>query len=475
MRDRFQIRGTAVRRASIETVLTGFGLQMTLMVSGILVARILGVEDRGHLALMTLFPLILVMTGTLGLPLATTYYLAQRANGRQILRAVRRSTIMQAVSLTVLYAAIVWFVFSDSPTEVRLAAAYTLLGIPALIVWFWGQGILQGQRRFRSFNLLRLSQPGLYAAALVVVFIAGGADIVTAAIIWVATSLIGGVWTLAVALRGLPDEGTSPPALGEMYRFGLKGMVGWVSPLETLQLDQVVVGLALSPTALGLYVVAAAFTNLTRLFIPQSLGMVAYPHIASAGDPERACRTIWRFFFATLIVSCLIVAVLEGVIGWVVPFLFGDAFSGSVPLARVLLIGSVFLGLRRVLTDGTRGAGRPGLGTIAEACTAALAVPALVVGLHHGVEGVAWALTIAYGLGLAIMVALTISALSNIEPGAAPGSTPELLRRADGGAIPAGPKNVNTTVELQLQLQTNRGASGKMADRLPRWGSRITP
>jgi Na+-driven multidrug efflux pump len=115
----------------------------------------------------------------------------------------------------------------------------------------------------------------------------------------------------------------------------------------------------------------------------------------------------------------------------VIPFLFGDVFSGSVPLARILLIGSVFLGLRRVLTDGTRGAGRPGLGTIGEGCTAALAVPALVVGLHHGVEGVAWALTVAYGLGLAIMIALTIPALSKTNP-AVSVSKPQLLPEPTG-------------------------------------------
>jgi O-antigen/teichoic acid export membrane protein len=248
------------------------------------------------------------------------------------------------------------------------------------------------------------------------VFIVGGSDIETIAVVWVVTSLVGGLWTLAVALRGLPEKGSRPPALAEMYRFGLKGMVGWVSPLETLQLDQVVVGLALSPSALGLYVVAAAFTNLTRLFIPQSLGLVAYPHVASAPDDSHARRTVWRFFFAALIVSCLIVAVLEVVIGWVIPILFGDDFSRSVPLTRILLIGSVFLGLRRVLTDGTRGAGHPGLGTLAEGCTAALAVPALLIGLNSGVQGVAWALTVSYGLGLAIMIALAIPALKRIEP-----------------------------------------------------------
>jgi O-antigen/teichoic acid export membrane protein len=429
------MRTKSIERASVETVLTGLFAQMTLMLSGVLVARILGVENRGHLALMALFPLILVYIGTLGLPLATTYYLAQGADGRDLLRSVRVSTAKQTVILLVVYIAILWLVFRGTPSGVRVAAAYTLLAIPALIAQIWGLSILQGHQRFRAFNLFRLLQPALYAGAVVVMFIKGVSDIEAIALAWVATSLVSGLLTLVVGVRGLPKTGSQPPPLAEMYRFGFKGLVGWVSPLETFQLDQVVVGLALSPSALGFYVVAAAFTNLTRLFIPQSLGMVAYPHVASAADPVDARRAVWRFFFAALIICSLVVLILEGLIGWLIPIFFGQAFSHSVPLARILLIGSLFLGLRRVLTDGSRGAGHPGLGTLAEGCTAAIAVPALIVGGNSGVQGIAWALTISYGLGLAIMIALTIPALSRMRPSRLSGPVPPVAM-GRGPAVP---------------------------------------
>ena len=44
-----------------------------------------------------------------------------------------------------------------------------------------------------------------------------------------------------------------------------------------------VIGLFLAPAALGLYVVAQAFTNLPR-FISESVGAVAYPNIAASAD-----------------------------------------------------------------------------------------------------------------------------------------------------------------------------------------------
>ena len=50
--------------------------------------------------------------------------------------------------------------------------------------------------------------------------------------------------------------------------------------METFRLDQAVVGLFLTPAALGLYVVGLAFANLPR-FIAQSVGYIAYPRINS--------------------------------------------------------------------------------------------------------------------------------------------------------------------------------------------------
>ena len=43
-----------------------------------------------------------------------------------------------------------------------------------------------------------------------------------------------------------------------MTRFGLKSLFGSISPIDTLRLDQAVVGLLLTPVALGFYVVAQA-------------------------------------------------------------------------------------------------------------------------------------------------------------------------------------------------------------------------
>ena len=92
-----------------------------------------------------------------------------------------------------------------------------------------------------------------------------------------------------------------------------------MSPVELLRIDQAVVGLFLSTASLGLYVVALSFTNLTR-FVAQSVGMVAYPHIAAEKDRARAWQSMWRFVGVATVVCSALVMAMEVSVGWLVPF-----------------------------------------------------------------------------------------------------------------------------------------------------------
>ena len=74
------------------SVLTGLVGQAFLIVSGVLAARILGVEDRGYLALLVLFPAVLAQIGSLGLPLAATFELSRdRSRWAEVIRRATRT------------------------------------------------------------------------------------------------------------------------------------------------------------------------------------------------------------------------------------------------------------------------------------------------------------------------------------------------------------------------------------------------
>ena len=174
--------------------------------------------------------------------------------------------------------------------------------------------------------------------------------------------------------------------------FGARGLLGSQSPLESFRPDQLIVGLALPAIDLGLYVAALAFTSLPRL-VAQSVGMVVYPRVAARDSRSDQWRAVVRASMRTAFLVALITAPLMIFMSPLVLFFFGDDFEAAVPLARVLLLASVAHGVRRVVSEGARGAGAPGAGSIAELLSLAVYLPAVlgliaVDGVQRGNMGV---------------------------------------------------------------------------------------
>jgi O-antigen/teichoic acid export membrane protein len=404
---------TPSRRPLAGGLLTAGAGQLVLIVSGVLVARALGPEDRGFLALVVLVPTILAQVGNLGVPLAATYYVARDpARARSLAVSVARVAGAQAAAVFCVQLVLVWAIFAGEPSRVEVAGLISLAALPGILAQQYGLAFLQGRQRFAAFNILRLAPVTVYALGVVLVVVFDVDGLVEIATAWVTAQLAIGVITLAVSIRNLPrtPAETSVPSLSRLVRFGLKGLLGYVSPVETFRLDQAIIGLFLTPAALGLYVVSLAFTNLPR-FMAQSIGMVAYPKVASTNDPELARRQVWRYFALGALLTGVVVAVLEVLAGGLVTLFFGDSFAGATSITRILLVGTFFVGLRRLLADGARGAGYPGLGTIAELASWLSFLPALAILLpSYGVEGVAAALSFAWAFSLLVLVASLIGA-----------------------------------------------------------------
>jgi O-antigen/teichoic acid export membrane protein len=402
---------TARNRSLGGSLIASGAGQLLLTVSGVLVARGLGPEDRGYLALLVVVSGICVLLGSAGLPTAVTYYVARDPlHAHQIVRSLTAPAFIQvAVTAIVQFGVLFAFVKHD-PQRVKVAAVISILLVPGILSQTYGLALLQGQQRFRPFNVFRVLPIALYVGAVLVIFLLGVADLIVLMTAWVAALLVGGLLALGVAVRRLPSADTpGVPSRPELTKFGLKSLFGSVSPIEALRLDQVLVGLFLDPVALGLYVVAQAFTNLPRV-VAMSVGMIAYPHVASQPDAAEARRATWRYFWLGVLLSVLVIGGLEAVTGKLMGLFFGSEFGAATPIARILLLATLFMAARRVLTDCVNGMGRPGLGTMAEIASWVLLVPTIAILLpRYGVEGVALALAISWFASLLFLIVLVLA------------------------------------------------------------------
>lgn len=375
------------------TLATSFAGQAFTLITGIIAARALGVEGRGTLALLWLAPLTLALLGGIGIPAAMTFYVARNpGHARAIIRRGLQVTVMLAGALSLAYFLALLAFAGDNHDFTALDAGLSV----ALIPMFLGQNLavaaLLGQQRFRVYNAARLIPVAAYAALSLVVIAAGTATLTTILVAAVCGWIIALSVSWTAISRTRPDqEGEMPVSRGQIMNFGLRGVVGSVSPIEDVRIDQFMVGLLLDARALGLYVAAVAFCNITRL-VAMSIGAVSYPRVAAERQGPAAWRLTTRYFRIGLLAVVATTAALFLVLPLILPLLFGQDFREAVDLGRILLAGTLFLALHRLLTELARGLGHPGYGSISELLNGAVFVAVVFLVLDPLTEtGVAWA------------------------------------------------------------------------------------
>ena len=148
---------SSLGRVTLGTVVTGLSGQASVLLSGVLAARILGVEGRGHFALLVLFPTILFILGGMGLPQAVVYYISEKADQAGVIKdRIWRMFPFQAVMLIAFHLIILSFFSFAQHSSVRYAVYFTLFVSPAMLAQQYGQAFLQGIGSFKKFNLIRI-------------------------------------------------------------------------------------------------------------------------------------------------------------------------------------------------------------------------------------------------------------------------------------------------------------------------------
>jgi O-antigen/teichoic acid export membrane protein len=403
-------------RATIGTIAAGMLAQLGLVVSGIIAARALGPSDRGYLAAFQAVAVAGSFIIALGVPVAIAYYVAHDERIARGSVVVLRKLLIAQLFASVLIPALVFLIaFADDPVHAREAAWLTLPMTAALMVAMYATSYLQGMQRFLAYNLLRTIAIPIYGAALIVMVIVGLDGLMDFAVAYTVIVTAVAIFAVVFVWRWLPPEGGEPISTRKYLNFGLKGQIGSVSPLEVFQVDYLVVGALAGPYWLGLYAGAVAFTNLPR-FVALGIGVVAFPRVAAARGTDHAVRSALDAVGLITAFAAFVVIFLELIVGWLIPFLFGDAFAASVPIARVLLISALLLSIRRVIGDVMRGGGAPLPSTSAEVISWVV-YGALVVPLvhRHGALGAAWAMTAAAAVSTAYLSYLAWQMLKRIR------------------------------------------------------------
>ncbi len=408
-----------MRSARITDIVTkhfasAITLQLALLISGVLSARILGPTDRGYLAILTTLASTTCQIGAVGISLSITYHLASgRVGGSEVLDILKRPIGIQVFLLTLAYAAIAvgYTLIADAP--IFDVVVVSISQVPALLAADYGIALTLGARRHGLASALRVIAPALYAAGVVWLFATRLGSLMSVQIALVVAGNIAGGLILYAGVRSAkrvqavdsPVESTGfMAARKEILRFGRRGYVGYLAPTESFRLDQLLVGFLLSPTALGIYVVGAAFTNFPRI-VALNVGLSATAEIANQSDIAVRKKLVRHMLLATASLLTAVSLAIGAFIVVAIPALFGEAFRSAIPVGELLLVASWFLCMKRVSVDLLRGAGELSHGTVAEIINLGVFLLAAVpLGLMFGVSAIAAALILASTCGFVFLL-----------------------------------------------------------------------
>ena len=194
-------------------------------------------------------------------------------------------------------------------------------------------------------------------------------------------------------------------AIPRLLHFGCRTQVTNLTNYFNQRIDQLVLSLFVPPQQLGLYAVAVTLSTAVTVF-PQAAGIVTFSR-GSSQHSEDAKATIGVSFRASLIWLLVCCSVLYALSPFLIRFVFGTAFDGSILACRILLPGALMLGLNQVLYNGASALGRPALPSYAEGMNLAVtAIGLYVLVPRYGYIGAAIVSSVAYTLSFLVMLGL---------------------------------------------------------------------
>jgi O-antigen/teichoic acid export membrane protein len=376
------------------------------LITGPLLARLLGPDARGELAAIQAWPLLLVTISTLGLHEATIYFSARdpRRAARYLASASTLSLLASIAVAGAGYVLMPLLLHAQSAATVATARWY-LLVVPLLALVSMPMGAIRGRKDLVTWNLLRL---GIPVGWLIVLGIAGVTGHGRPA--WIAGAYLVMLSTMAAVIWSVSRRRMPGPFLPDrrdwraMLKYGLPTMASQTPMLLNLRFDQMLMAALLLRHELGLYAVAVAWSSALSPAM-QGIGVVMFPAVASAASTRDQTRILSHGTRLSVLLAVAIGVVLMLLAPVAIPFLFGVAFAGSVGAALILVPAGVVAELNGILREGARGLGATKAVLMSEivGVVAGVATLAMLLG-PLGIVGAALASLVGYSAASLMLV-----------------------------------------------------------------------
>ncbi len=404
---RWVMNGKTGVAATIQTLFFQLIIQATNIATGMITARTLGTDGRGELASIILWPNLLGSIFALGLGPALLFNLKKYPDSETESELYSAALVMGTVFGTVA-AALGFFLMpvflkNYSAQTIAIARLFVLTAPVNLFT-------LLVLNAYKSRNLFRVVNQTNYVAPVMTLGLLSG----------LAVSQVLSPVTAGLARRGpvIAVFVWKFIDLWKHYRPSFKNLkrriqqllsYSWRSaPINILsqladKIDQVLVVGFLSPSEMGLYIVALSVSRLLNV-IQNSILSVLFPRVANKPIQEvtqmagRAAR-----IGITLSLSAALCLIVLGTP--VISLYAGDKFLRAVPIFQLLSLEIVIRGATLVLAQTFMAVGRPGIVSLLQALGLGLSFPLMSILIpRYGLLGVGLSLICSTSVRLLFIV-----------------------------------------------------------------------
>jgi len=376
------------------------------LVTSTILARGLGVEDRGIYALALLLPSLLVVLLNSGFQSAIIYYVASNEYnlgeliGKNIALSMWISVIAIALGGLVIGGAY-QTLFPGVPVEFLVLS---LLIAPITLFKENLTAAFQGLQHFRIYNLIEIiPQIGQLIFVLIMVYwLKSG---VLGALIAI---MMGRLAALTVCVMLIKRQINRQKVTfvwrdwsynKRLLSYGGRAHISYISNFLNYRIDIFLLNLITHSPFIGLYDVGV--TLVERLWmISQSVNTVAFPRIVASKDGEVNRKQLTVLVFRYVLWFSSFAAFFSFVLGeWIVVLLYGQEFRYAAVAFRLLIPGIMILGIARVAGNDTAGRGKPGINAVQSILSVAVNIILnLVLIPKFDFLGAAIATTISYSM-----------------------------------------------------------------------------
>ena len=363
--------------ANIQTAFANLAVQAVNLLCGILTARSLGPGGRGLLAAIIMWPQFLAYAMTIGIPIASVYWLKRRPYlsaelaGTGLLLSVGFGLLAALVGVAV----IPYSLQTYPAPAIHLAQLWALVTpLELLAVTLIAQA--QAANSFSSYNLFRFLSPFSVLIILAIEKALGHLTYFTSAFAYLLGGIPAMLWIAHWAWRYFRPSlhstiATSRLLLGYGVRAWGADLLGTVAT----QVDRILVVGLLAPEFMGLYVIAQSAAG-ALAFIPSAVAPITMPRSTNLHTDDILTLT-GRAARATLCLMLFASLPLFFFGDFLLGLVYGSRFTGAAAVLPFLVVEAIASGLTSVLAQAFLATGFPGTVSLLQGCGLFTSIPLL--------------------------------------------------------------------------------------------------